>query len=69
MRSRTDVEKCGTCEYWTGKRNPVFDKKGRARIDIIDDVGLCENVNSKFLDESRRQERMCCRYSKWTEIL
>lgn len=69
MRSKTDRIICGTCQFWTGKREPVFDKKGTPKIDIIDEIGLCQNVNSTFLDEKRKKQLNCCRYSKWTEIL
>lgn len=69
MRSKTEREICGTCEYWTGERDPVFDKKGIPKIDIIDQNGICENVHSNFLDRPRKCDAKCVRYSKWTEIL
>ena len=69
MRSRTDRTICGTCEFWTGNRQPVFDKNGNPKIDIIDDSGFCQNVNSNFLDTIRKCGYKCCGFSKWTEIL
>lgn len=69
LRSKTTTEKCGTCEFWNGNRNPVFDGKGNPKIDIIDDSGICENANSRFVDTIKKQTGKCCRYSKWTEIL
>ena len=69
MRSKTDRAICGTCEFWTGNRQPVFDKKGNPKIDIIDEKGFCQNVNSRFLDSLRNRNYYCCRFSKWTEIL
>ena len=69
MRSKTDRQICGTCEYWTGERNPVFDSKGMPKIDIIDDFGLCQNPVSRFVDGERKNGANCVHYSKWTEIL
>lgn len=69
MRSKTTREICATCEYWTGKRKPVFDSNGVAKIDIIDRAGDCEEVNSRFFEKTRENDRRCNRYSKWTEIL
>ena len=36
MLSKTDRKICGTCQFWTGKRDPVFDRKGVPKIDISD---------------------------------
>lgn len=69
MRSKTDRVICGTCEFWTGMRNPVFDSKGIPKIDIIDNLGLCQNPCSSFCDVERKNHLNCIRYSKWTEIL
>lgn len=69
MRRNTDRKICGTCAYWTGSREPVFDSKGNPKIDIFDEMGLCENQRSRFVDQSRNNERNCKDYSKWTEIL
>ncbi len=69
MRSKTDRVICGTCEYWTGERNPVFDSKGIPKIDIIDQIGICQHPNSNFCDMKRKNNLNCIRYSKWTEIL
>lgn len=66
---KTERTICGTCEYWTGKRNPIFDKKGMPKVDIIDKMGQCENINSIFLDKERREELNCKHFSKWTELL
>ena len=69
MRSKTDRQICGTCQYWTGKREPVFDAKGNPKIDITDEEGNCENVSSRFYDKKRMKQAKCKYYSKWTEIL
>lgn len=69
MRSKPDRVICGTCQYWTGKRTPCFDKNGIPKVDIIDDIGQCENVNSKFLDMPRKKQLNCQYHSKWTELL
>ena len=69
MRSKTSRAICGTCEFWTGNREPVFDSKGVPKIDIIDKTGLCQNINSNFTDEIRKRDNNCYRFSKWTEIL
>ena len=68
MRSKTDRIICGTCQYWTGAREPVFDAKGTPKVDILDEFGLCEHF---MLDEniSRRRDLKCKCFSKWTEIL
>ena len=69
MRSKTDREMCGTCEYWTGKRNPVFDKNGKPKIDILDEIGSCECYVSSMEGLPRRRDLKCKCFSKWTEIL
>ena len=69
MRSKTDRKICGTCEYWTGNRVPVFDSKGTPKVDILDLYGLCENQNSKFKETSRINKYNCKYHSKWTELL
>lgn len=70
MQSNTNRLMCGTCQYWTGKRNPVFDKNGTPKVDIIDVFGECENENSKrFCGTSRDATKNCMHYSKWTELL
>lgn len=69
MRSKTDRKICGTCEFWTGKRSPIFDKNGNPKIDIFDNYGDCQNQNSKFTDIVRKNTASCIRFSKWTEIL
>jgi len=68
MIGKTDTRKCGTCEYWTGKREPIFDKNGKPKIHIDDDTGSCEKYDSRFHEQSRRQELSCKYYSKWTEL-
>lgn len=69
MQSKTDRAICGTCEYWSGNREPVFDKNGKPKINIYDDVGICCKVRSRFSDEPRKNSLSCKMYSKWTEIL
>ena len=70
MISKTSIVKCGTCQYWTGNRNPVFDKNGNPKVDIIDKEGVCENENCrKFCGKIRRQDLSCQHFSKWTELL
>lgn len=69
MRSKTERIMCGTCEYWTGSRNPVFDSKGNPKIDIIDQTGNCECAQSSKHDQVRKYELKCNRYCKWSEIL
>lgn len=69
MLSKTDRVICGTCEYWTGSREPVFDKNGVPKIRIDDKIGECCKVGSKFTDQERKKDLKCKMYSKWTEIL
>ena len=69
MKSKTDRAICGTCEYWTGGREPTFDKNGTPKIDICDRTGFCQNQNSRFVDQIRQKDKNCIHYSKWTEIL
>ncbi len=69
MRSKTNRMICGTCQFWTGKRDPVFDSHGIPKIDIYDRIGQCENQNSRFIDAARNCDKCCKNYSKWTEIL
>lgn len=68
-RRKTTTEVCGTCENWTGERNPIFNGKSEPMLDIIDDYGNCENYSSRFCGQRRRDDNTCCHYSKWTEIL
>lgn len=68
MRSKTGRKICGTCDYWTGNRTPVFDAKGNPKVDIFDQNGLCENQNSNFADQTRNCSLCCKYYSKWTEL-
>ena len=69
MRSKTTIKKCGTCQYWTGNRDSVFDSNDIPKVDIFDNEGICENVMSKFCDQKRKQKLNCKNYSKWTELL
>lgn len=69
MRTKNDRVICGTCQYWTGNREPVFDAKGMAKVDINDLNGMCENTNSRFCDVVRKRDSKCKHYSKWTELL
>lgn len=69
MQSKTDRKICGTCEYWSGNREPVFDKNGVPKINIYDDCGICCKVGCRFTDKERRNSLNCKMYSKWTEIL
>lgn len=68
MISKTERIICGTCEYWTGNRNPVFDKKGNPKVDIADETGQCENVMSRQYEKSRKRDASCVHFSKWTEL-
>ena len=47
-----------------GIRVPCFDNKGVPKVDIIDDFGQCENINSKFIDKKRKNENKCKYHSK-----
>lgn len=69
MISKTDRAICGTCAYWTGKRDPIFDQKGTPKIRIEDRFGGCENESSRQCGKTRDKEAKCGKYSKWTEIL
>ncbi len=69
MKRGINRKLCATCEYWTGKRIPVFDVNGNPKLNIFDKEGNCENVNSRFLDTVRNLDRNCNNYSKWTELL
>ena len=69
MRSKTDRAICGTCQYWTGAREPVFDAKGTPKIDIFDDCGNCENTRSVMYEQNRKKDGKCKCYYKWTELL
>ena len=69
MAHKTDRIMCGTCEFWTGKRQPIFDRQGKPKIDIVDLLGQCENEQSKFCNQSKKKDNCCVRFSKWTELL
>ena len=69
MRSKTDRVICGTCDFWTGNRVPVFDSQGVPKVDIFDRIGQCENQNSRFVDQVRNCDKNCKNHSKWTELL
>lgn len=69
MAHKTDRIMCGTCEFWTGKRQPIFDRQDKPKIDIVDLLGQCENEQSKFCNQERKKTNKCIRFSKWTELL
>ena len=69
MISRTDRAICGTCQFWTGNREPTFDKNGTPKVDIVDVWGCCQNTLSRFDNQSRKRDAGCIHYYKWTEIL
>ncbi len=69
MISKTDRIMCGTCTFWTGAREPIFDQKGIPKIRIEDRFGECENESSRQCGKIRDKEAKCGMYSKWTEIL
>lgn len=69
MQSKTDRKICGTCEYWTGSREPIFDAKGMPKINIYDRYAICAKQGHRFEDQNRENKLCCGRYSKWTEIL
>lgn len=69
MVSKTDRTICGTCQYWTGERDPIFDKNGVAKVTITDKTGFCQKEGCRFDGQTRRQDNCCIRYSKWTELL
>ena len=68
MISKTDIIKCRTCEYWTGCREPIFDAKGNPKVRIDDSRGDCQKQESRFCDQSRKQDQKCKCFSKWTEL-
>ena len=68
MKTRTDVEKCGNCEYWTGSRKPVFDAHDLPKIEIYDEYGNCENEQSRFCGNSRKKGMKCKYFFKWTDL-
>lgn len=69
MQSKPDRQMCGTCEYWTGKREPAFDRQGKPKVNIHDMHAKCSKQNHRFTDENRWRDQCCIRYCKWTEIL
>ena len=68
MRSKTDRVICGTCEYWTGERNPVFDRQGKPKVDILDEIAFCQHPYFETPREKRKDQK-CAHHSKWTELL
>lgn len=69
MRCKTDRVICGTCQYWTGAREPIFDANGNAKVNIFDEVGICECVQSVKYEQLRKKELKCRCFYKWTELL
>ncbi len=68
MRSKTDRRMCGTCEFWNGVRQPIFDEHGNPKIEIHSEQGICECSLSSFEGGQRRRDLCCKCYSKWTEL-
>lgn len=68
-KCKTERIMCGTCEYWTGKREPSFNGKGEPQLTIIDEYGDCQFVNCSHIDQKRQYKNSCVCHSKWTEIL
>lgn len=56
MQSKTDRKICGTCEFWSGKRCPTFDKNGNCKVDIVDREGAFQNQASRFIDQQRPRD-------------
>ncbi len=69
MSSKTSRVMCGTCNYWTGAREPIMTADNIERVEIIDKTGICENGNWRFQGEIRKYDSRCCKYSKWTELI
>lgn len=69
MISKTDRIVCGTCVFWTGAREPVFDANGNPKVRIDDACGECENELSRFCGQQRNKDAKCGKFSKWTKIL
>jgi len=68
MKTSTDTEKCGNCQYWTGAREPVFNARGEPKVNIIDDYGNCEKEGCRFCDQRRKKSARCKHFTKWTEL-
>ena len=69
MLSKTDRKICGTCEFWSGNREPTFDQYGRPKINILDNKAICNKQDYRFADQNRAYQQCCVRYCKWSEIL
>ncbi len=69
MKSKTTTIKCGTCEFWTGKRAPIFDVNNNPVVDIIDSFGECQNVNSRFCDKKARTKSKMHTFLKVDRII
>lgn len=68
MQSKTDRAICGTCEFWTGERQPIFATNGVPKVNIIDKTGSCECPVGNLEGETRGCEQKCKYFSKWTEL-
>ena len=53
MQSKTDRKICGTCEFWSGKREPVFDQNGNPKINIPGSVSPMFNRTSTKIPLAR----------------
>ncbi len=69
MQSKTDRKICGTCEYWAGNRELIFDQHSKLKINIYDKHAPCNKQDYRFANEERDCQKSCGRYSKWSEIL
>ena len=45
-----------------------FDVKGIPKVDIIDEIGICQHPHSTFCDIERKKHLNCQRHSKWMEL-
>lgn len=69
-RHNTTTKICGTCDFWTGKRIPVYDQHSMEKVDIFDRVGNCENENAKrHTGQIMQKQQKCKYYSKWSELV
>lgn len=69
MQSKTDRKMCGTCEYWTGKRESAFAPLGKTKVNIHDTHAKCCKQGHRFTDKTRWRDQCCTRYYRWTELL
>lgn len=66
MVSKLERKICGTCMFWSGKREKTNEEN--VRVVMYDEEAVCECPISSKSGELRRKDLKCKEHTKWEEI-